>query len=86
MGRMGGMGGGPGRGPAERQRLAYLPQEPRYWGTEEDLAASSLGAAAGDDDRFAEEDFDAVPQRIAGIGARSESGQREEAATDWRML
>jgi hypothetical protein len=79
-------GAGTGRRPVERQRLAYLPQEPRYWGTEPDLVTSSLGTPADDDDRLTEQDFDAVPQRIAGIGARSETEHREEAATDWRML
>jgi hypothetical protein len=85
IGGMGGMGGAGGLGGVERQRLSYLPQEPRYWGTEPDLV-TSLGTAAADDGGFAEEDFDAVPPRIAGIGARSETERRENAATDWRML
>jgi hypothetical protein len=88
MGGMGGMGGAGGAGPdpgrAERQRLSYLPQEPRSWGTEPDLV-TSLGTADGDDDSFTEPIPDAVPSRIAGIGARSETEQRENAATDWRM-
>ncbi len=87
MGGMGGVrGAGAGLGRVERQRLAYLPQEPRYWGTESDLVTSSLGTETDDDDRFPEQGFDAVPPRIAGIGARSETDQREEAMTDWRML
>jgi hypothetical protein len=89
MGGLGGISGaggaGPGRGPAERHRLAYLPQEPGYWGTEPDLV-TSLGAAAADDDTFTQEDFDSVPPRIAGLGARSEAEQRQNAATDWRTL
>ena len=88
----GGMGGGglgsagSGLGRAERQRLAYLPQESKYWGTEPGLV-TSLRTADGDDDDddLTEEGFEAVPSRIAGIGARTEPGQREIAATDWRM-
>jgi hypothetical protein len=83
MGGMGGAGGaGSGFGRVERQRLSYLPEEARYWGTEPDI--TSLGSPAADDDSFAEEDFDAVPRRIAGIGARSETEQTQHAMTDWR--
>ena len=83
MGGMGGAGGaGSGFGRVERQRLSYLPEEARYWGTEPDI--TSLGSPAADDDSFAEEDFDAVPRRIAGIGARNETEQTQNAMTDWR--
>ncbi len=86
MGRMGGLGGaGPSLDRVERQRLSYLPEESRFWGTEPDLV-TSLGIAAGDDDISAEQDFDAAPLRIAGIGARNQTEERENAATDWRML
>ncbi|HET7014920.1 MAG TPA: hypothetical protein VFI65_13480 [Streptosporangiaceae bacterium] len=77
---MGGMGGaagaGGGLGRVERQRLAYLPEEADYWGTQPDNV-TSLGSPSADDDGFIEEGFDAVPRRIAGIGARDESEQRE---------
>ncbi len=83
MGGMGGAGGaGSGFGRVERQRLAYLPEEARYWGTEPDI--NSLGSPAADDDSLTEDDFDAVPRRIAGIGARSETEQTQNAMTDWR--
>ena len=82
---MGGAGGaGPGRGRVERQRLSYLPEEQEYWGTEPDLI-TSLGTADDGDDSLVEEIFDAVPSRIAGIGARSGTEHRENVATDWRM-
>ena len=94
---MGGMGmdgaGGAGRdlGRVERQRLSYLPEEPRYWGTEPGLITSLGTADDGDDsfgdesfdDSFTEQVFDAVPSRIAGIGARIETEHKENAATDW---
>ncbi len=86
MGGMGGAGAGSGLGRAERERLSYLPQESRYWGTEPDLVTSLRSEDDDDDDGFIVEAFDAVPSRIAGIGARSEIEQRENAATDWRML
>jgi hypothetical protein len=82
MGSAGGAGSGLGR--VERQRLSYLPEESRYWGTEPDLVIS-LGTADDGDDSLTEQVFDAVPSRIAGIGARSETERREKASTDWRM-
>jgi hypothetical protein len=85
MGGAGGLAGaGSGRGGVQRQRLSYLPEEARFWGTEPDLAPS-LGAAAGDDDTFEAPDSDAVPGRIGGIGAGSEIEEHEDAATDWRI-
>jgi hypothetical protein len=86
MGGVGGMGGaggaGSGFGRVERQRLAYLPEEARYWGTEPDI--TSIGSPAAADDGFTEEDFDAVPRRIAGIGVRTETEQAQNAIADWR--
>jgi hypothetical protein len=82
---LGGLGGaGSGFGGGQRKRLSYLPQEERFWGTEPELA-TSLRAAAGDDDVFEAPGSDAVPGRIAGIGAGSEIEEHEDAATDWKI-
>jgi hypothetical protein len=80
---MGGIGMGGGLGRAERERLAYLPEESRYWGTEPALGASSLGSDADDD--ATEPEFESGPAHAFGIGAQIELSSSGSTISDRRM-
>ncbi len=82
----GGMGMGGGQAGRERQRRAYLPEEPEYWATAPAICGTSLGAGGpADFDESAEPEFVHINTPALGRGARTEHGLTGESTSDRRM-
>ena len=77
-----GAAGGQGQQGQERERLAYLPEDEDYWGTEPTLLGPGVDAV--DDEAEDEPDFEG-PGLIVGIGAEAAGQHRSKETTlDWR--
>ena len=74
--------GGLGQAQQERERLAYLPEEEEYWGTDPGYADASVGR--GDRDEPEDSEYDGGPAVAVGIGADSRLGAREFTAPEGR--
>ena len=68
------------------QRLAYLPEEPEYWGTAPAIPSTSLGAGeCADLDESAEPEFIPVMTTALGSGAGTQDESVGEHIADRRM-
>ena len=80
---LGGRGGG--QSSRERQRLAYLPEEPEYWGTAPAAGGISLGSGDGTGPgEPVEPEFVSVVTPALGGGTRPEHEPAEEPISDRR--
>jgi hypothetical protein len=81
MTMMPGMGAGGGQRDQDRQRLAYLPQDEEYWGTDTSGAVAPIGMRDVSDPP--EQDFESSPA-LARIGAGNGTGTNGQARPDRR--
>ena len=85
MGMPGGMGTPGGQAGGERQRIAYLPEEPDFWDTAPAIGGTSLGAGdPADFDDTAEPEFVPVITPALGSAARTEHEPDGESTPDRR--